>query len=189
METMDALNDMIEEKMSQESSVNHRQSRKTELEMQIERESKDIDNKILNHNNRSCPTELSRSAKDRLYKELDRDVNEPIEKVRRLFIELFALVTEKNEKDELSTQEENWMDSITKSIMTISDKYTSIPEIVVSGEALDLSAVSSHNPARASLKVKKADPPRFDGKIPSYPRFKKDFKKLMQDYDDSSQVY
>jgi hypothetical protein len=95
-------------------------------------------------------------------------------------------VTEKTEKDLLSKQEENWMDSITKSIMTISDKYTSIPEIVVAGEALDLSAVSSHTQARASLKVKKADPPRFDGKIPSYPRFKKDFQKLMQDYDDSS---
>jgi hypothetical protein len=86
METMDALNDMIEEKMSQESSVNQRQSRKTELEIEIERECKDIDTKILNHNNRSCPTELSRSAKDRLYKEMDRDVNEPIEKVRRLFM-------------------------------------------------------------------------------------------------------
>ena len=189
IETLDALNDIIEEKVSQESSVHQKQTRKTELETQIERECKDIDTKILNHKNRSCLTELSRGAKERLYKEMDRDVNEPIETVRKLFLELFPLVTEKIEAENLSQQEEKWMDSITKSLMVISDKYTSIPEIGVPGDGLNVSNVSSQSLGRASLKVKKADPPRFDGKIPSYPRFKKDFQKLMQDYDDSSQVY
>ena len=118
---------------------------------------------------------MSQGAKDWLYKELDRDVIEPIETIRKLFLELFAITTGKTDKDSLSSQEESWMDSYTTSIMSISDKYTSIPEINApdGGVNLDVSA-SSQNLARASLKVKKADPPRFDGRIPSFPRFKKD---------------
>ena len=82
------------------------------------------------------------------------------------------------------------MDTNTKLVMDISDQYTGIPEIVTaSGDLLDTSVVSSHSSTRASLRVKKAEPPRFDGKIPSYPRFKKDFNSLMLDYDDPSQVY
>ena len=180
IETSDLLNDMIEEKLSQENNVITSSARKGELEMQIERECKDIDTKIKHHLTRTCSAELSRGAKDRLYKELDRDVIEPIETVRKLFLELFAITTGKTDKDALSSQEESWMDSNTRSIMSISDKYTSIPEINApdGGVNLDVSA-TSQNPARASLKVKKADPPRFDGRIPSFPRFKKDWAGLM----------
>ena len=97
-----------------------------------------------------------------------------------MFLELFAISTGKTDKDALSSQKESWMDSNTRSIMSISDKYTSIPEINAPDGAVNLDvSATSQNPARASLKVKKADPPRYDGRIPSFPRFKKDWAGLM----------
>ena len=87
------------------------------------------------------------------------------------------------------------MDTTTQSCMSLSDRYSSIPSAIdssVASAALNTSKSSDVSvPAvrTTGLKVKKAEPPRFDGKIPSYPRFKKHFTTLMHEYDDSSQVY
>ena len=110
-----------------------------------------------------------------------------MEGIKKLYLELLEVLTDKQEKIYTTSEEEKWMSTNSKLAMSISDKLTSIPEIVSSvPDMLDTSATSSHSSAKASLRVKYADPPRFDGKIPSYPRFKKDFNSLMQDYDDAS---
>ena len=190
LETLDELNDIIEEKLALEETNSAEKNRKEDLETKIKMLCKEIDIKIQNHKDRRCPEEVSKSAKDRMFKELDRDIIQPMEDVKGLYLDLLATLTDVQEKTQVTNDEEKWMDTNTKNIMNISDRYTSIPEIVTQGaEGLDSSALSSQSLAKASLRVKKADPPRFDGKIPSYPRFKKDFKALMQDYDDSSQVY
>ena len=190
LKLLDTLDEKIEELTKQENSESDKEARKQEIEIQIERKVKDIDNQIMNHHDRVCPAELSRGAKERLYNELDKDVKEPIEVVKKLYLDLISAVGDAHEKTELDNEQEKWRDRITKSILNISNKYTEIPESVnTAGDVFEASAVSSHSQTKASLKVRKADPPKFDGKIPSYPRFKKDFKQLMQDYDDSSQVF
>ena len=146
--------------------------------MQIECASKDFEIKMKNHKERTCPAKISRSAKERLFKEVDRDIIKPMETIKELLMDLMRITKDMRMREELNAKEESWMDANTKGIMCISDNYTNIPETDTGGDDLDVSAVSSQgNPTKASLRVKKADPPRFDGKIPSYPRFKKEKRK------------
>ena len=81
------------------------------------------------HLNRSCASEVSRSAKERLFKEQERDIINPMETLKKLFMDLMKMTKDKKTREDLSGQEENWMDKTTKGIMTISDRYTNIPEI------------------------------------------------------------
>ena len=190
MEALDQLNDMIEELTKKADAQDETDKMKVDLEMQIERATKDVELSITNHLNRSCPSEVSRSAKERLFKEQERDIINPMETIKKLFMDLMKMTKDKKTREDLSGQEENWMDKTTKGIMTISDRYTNIPEIDKGGEDLDATCVSAQGTSsKAILRVKKAEPPKFDGKIISFPRFKKVFKSLMQDYDDPSQVY
>ena len=183
MEALDQLNDMIEELTKKADAQDETDKMKVDLEMQIERATKDVELSITNHLNRSCASEVSRSAKE-------RDIINPMETLKKLFMDLMKMTKDKKTREDLSGQKENWMDKTTKGIMTISDRYTNIPEIDKGGEDLDATGVSAQGTSsKASLRVKKAEPPKFDGKITSFPRFKKDFKSLMQDYDDPSQVY
>ena len=184
VEILDRMNDLIEDAKITANSLEQIQNKRQELEIQIERSSRDIKTKIDSHKERSCPSEISRSARDRLFKELDRDVTSPMKSVSDMFIELMKLTESKTDRDKITAEEDKWMAENNKLLMEISDKFASIPGVEAGGDDLDISVTS-----RAGLKVKKADPPRFDGRIPSYPRFKKDFKSLMQDYDDASQVY
>ena len=190
LDCLDELNDLIEEKLAVENAKNQDTRKVEELQTKIKMMCQGIDVKIQCHKARTCPAEISKSAKERMFKELDRDVIQPMEEVRGYYLELLGALTDGTEKINITNQEEGWMDTNTKLVMDVSDKYTGIPEIVTAGgDLLDTSVVSSHSSTRASLRVKKADPPKFDGKIPSYPRFKKDFNSLMLDYDDPSQVY
>ena len=190
LEILDILNDLIEEKLALDKSKDQETKKVEELKTKIKMTCNEIEVKLQCHTVRSCPAEISVNAKDRLFSELNRDVIQPMEEVKKLYLELLEVLNDTQEKIDTTSEEEKWMSTNSKLAMTISDKFTSIPEIVSSvPDVLDTSATSSHSSARASLRVKKADPPRFDGKIPSYPRFKKDFNSLMQDYDDASQVY
>ena len=74
LKLLDTLDERIEEKTNQQNSERDKEARKQEIKIQIERKVKDIDNQIMNHHDRVCPAELSRGAKERLYKELDKDV-------------------------------------------------------------------------------------------------------------------
>ena len=187
--TLDELNDIIEEKIALEDTKVQEDKRTVELQTRIKMMCAEIDIKLQCHKDRKCHEEVSKSAKGRMFTELDRDVSQPMEEVKGLYLELLAVLTDRQEILKITNEEETWMDNNTKLIMAVSDQYTSIPEIVTGADGLDTTALTSQTSARASLRVKKADPPRFDGKIPSYPRFKKDFQSLMHDYDDASQVY
>ena len=185
----DELNDIIEEKFAKENAKKQDDDKVAELQRKIKMKCKEIDVKIQCHQTRSCPAEMSKSGKDRMYKELDRDVIQPMDDVKQLYLELLAALADEQKQIDITNQEEVWMDTNNKLVMEISDKLAAVPEVTAGLDNLDNSTASSHSSARASLRVKKADPPKFDGKIPSFPRFKKDFNNLMQDYEDSSQVY
>ena len=140
METMDALNDIIEEKTSQDSSAVSKQNREAEIKMQIETLCKEIDTKILHHGGRVCPAELGKAARERMYKELDKDINDPVDAVKKLYGELILVIENNEERVKITADQEKWMDSTTKSILEISDKYNAIPEPVVHADTLDSSA-------------------------------------------------
>ena len=129
LEALDQLNDMIEELTKKADAQDETDKMKVDLEMQIGRATKDVELSITNHLNRSCASEVSRSAKERLFKEQERDIINPMETLKKLFMDLMKMTKDKKTREDLSGQKENWMDKTTKGIMTISDRYTNIPEI------------------------------------------------------------
>ena len=60
MEALDQLNDMIEELTKKADAQDETDKMKVDLEMQIERATKDVELSITNHLNRSCPSEVLR---------------------------------------------------------------------------------------------------------------------------------
>ena len=173
----DELSDLIEDKLAIENTK-LQDNKVAELQQKIKMKCKEIDVKIQCHKTRSCPAEMSKNGKDRMYKELDRDVIQPMDDVKQLYLELLAALADEQKQIDITNQEEVWMDTNNKLVMEISDKLAAVPEVTTGLDNLDNSTASSHSSARASLRVKKADPPKFDGKIPSFPRFKKSDARL-----------
>ena len=108
------------------------------------RRCKEIDVKIQCHKTRSCPAEMSKNGKDKMYKQLDRDVIQPMDDVKKIYLELLGVLADKDKVD-ITNQEEVWMDTNNKLVMEISEKLVAVPEITTGTDNLDDTTASSHS--------------------------------------------
>ena len=69
---LDELNDLIEDKSAEENSKDQNVKKIEELETKIKMMCQEIDVKIQCHKDRTCPAEVSKSAKERMFKVFKR---------------------------------------------------------------------------------------------------------------------